>query len=216
MTVKAAPHEIAIPSVAGIYQRRNPSAGAVLSGALAGKASTAALASGLASKADSDSVISALAAKADSGHSHAIANITSLQAALDAKALATDLTTGLANKAAVETSGSFTGTLTGVTGSVTDSIAYVKFAGLILLTVPDLLGTSNATSCTITGMPVAIRPSTARQLICRVQNGGVFGHGGCSIGTDGVMTLTNGILFAVFSNILGKGIPAQVLPPYAL
>lgn len=64
---------------------------------------------------------------------------------------------------AVTSSGSFTGTLTGVSGTVTGTISYRIVNNLVTLFMgADLTGTSNSTSMTITGAPVAVRPSFAR------------------------------------------------------
>ena len=55
-------------------------------------------------------------------------------------------------------SGSFTGTLTGCTTSPTGTVNYVRNGRMVLLAIPYMIGTSNTTSMTLTGMPVAIRP----------------------------------------------------------
>lgn len=183
---------------------------------------------------------SAIAGKADLSHAHAISSITGLQDALDAKAAAADMTAALAakaaashshaesdiaglvadllainaslsGKAAAETTGNYTGTLTGVTGSVTGTVHYVKSGSIVVLTIPQLTGTSNSTAATLTGMPASIRPARTQVILGRVQDGGVFGLGGLSVGTDGVVTLSNGILFGLFSAILGKGIAGQTV-----
>jgi hypothetical protein len=64
---------------------------------------------------------------------------------------------------AVTSAGSFTGTLTGVSGTITGTINYRIVNNLVTLFMgADLTGTSNSTSMTITGAPVAVRPSFAR------------------------------------------------------
>lgn len=55
--------------------------------------------------------------------------------------------------------GSFTATLTGVTTSVTGTARYVRVGKSVTLYLPPLVGVSNSTSCTITGMPAAIASS---------------------------------------------------------
>lgn len=55
-------------------------------------------------------------------------------------------------------SGSFTGTLTGCTTSPTGTVTYVRNGRMVMLAIPYMVGTSNTTSMTLTGMPVAIRP----------------------------------------------------------
>lgn len=54
---------------------------------------------------------------------------------------------------------SFTATLTGVTGSITGTAYFVRVGKFVTLRLPTLIGTSNTTAMTITGMPTQIRPS---------------------------------------------------------
>lgn len=56
------------------------------------------------------------------------------------------------------TTAAFTITLTGVAESVTGTATYVRNGRMVLLAIPYMVGTSNTTSMTLTGMPVAIRP----------------------------------------------------------
>lgn len=68
---------------------------------------------------------------------------------------------------------SFTATLTGVSGTVTDTAYYYKLGKTVILTLPTLTGTSNATSKTITGLPSAIAPArTVSQIGAGLNNGG--------------------------------------------
>lgn len=55
--------------------------------------------------------------------------------------------------------GSYTGTLTGCTTSPTATITYQRIGNLVMLNIPALTATSNATSFTITGAPAVIRPA---------------------------------------------------------
>lgn len=55
--------------------------------------------------------------------------------------------------------GSFTATLTGVSGSVTGTSDYEVTDNTVTVCIPELLGTSNATTATITGVPSEIRSS---------------------------------------------------------
>lgn len=58
--------------------------------------------------------------------------------------------------------GSFTGTLTGMTASTTGTINYVKTGRVITLyTTANILGTSNAATMTLTGLPAAAAPITS-------------------------------------------------------
>jgi hypothetical protein len=66
---------------------------------------------------------------------------------------------------AVVTSGTFTGTLTGVVGSVTCDVDYKIVSNVVTLSIEvSATGTSNSTAFTITGLPVAVRPSIAKML----------------------------------------------------
>lgn len=60
---------------------------------------------------------------------------------------------------AIESTSTFTATLTGVDASVTGTARYVKLGNFVSLTIPSLSGTSNATTCTISGLPAAIQPT---------------------------------------------------------
>ena len=63
---------------------------------------------------------------------------------------------------ALYTTGSFTGTLTGCTTSPTATINYAIVGNIVhLWAAAALTGTSNSVNCTITGAPVAIRPSAS-------------------------------------------------------
>lgn len=64
---------------------------------------------------------------------------------------------------ATTVSGTFTGTLTGITTTVTGTIRYTITGGVATVTVPAAFsGTSNSTACTISGMPDALKPATAK------------------------------------------------------
>jgi hypothetical protein len=112
--------------------------------------------------------------------------------------------------------GSFTGTLTGVTGTVTGTISYRVNGSLCTLQVPSsIVGTSNTTACTITGMPAGIRPTSDQLLGCWVVDNSVDKWGAITIGTGGTITLANGIPGTAFTNSGGKGIDRNTLT-YAL
>jgi hypothetical protein len=57
--------------------------------------------------------------------------------------------------------GSFTVTGTGFTTTITGTAYYTKIGNAVSLSIPDLAGTSNSTSFTITGLPVELRPINA-------------------------------------------------------
>lgn len=58
-----------------------------------------------------------------------------------------------------QTTGTYEATLTGCTTSPTVTVRYVITGSTVTIYVPSVSATSNATSCTLTGAPVAIRPT---------------------------------------------------------
>lgn len=85
----------------------------------------------------------------------------------------------------------FTLTLTGISGSSTVTARYTRIGKVVVLYWPDLVGTSNATGLTMTGMPVAIRPAREQWVVMDgVQNNTTeFYQGSIAIATSGVMTV---------------------------
>jgi hypothetical protein len=68
---------------------------------------------------------------------------------------------------AVTSAGEFTGTLTGVDATITGTFDYKIVSGVVTISVDaDVIGTSNTTAMTITGLPAAIRPSVAKGVAC--------------------------------------------------
>jgi hypothetical protein len=59
--------------------------------------------------------------------------------------------------------GTFTITATGYTAAVTGTATWSRVGKLVTIAVPFLSGTSNATTLTLTGIPVAIQPATLGQ-----------------------------------------------------
>lgn len=81
-------------------------------------------------------------------------------------------------------------TLTGVSGSVTGTAKITKVGDHITITIPDLDGTSNATTKTITGIPAAYFPaSVKRYVMVASDNGGAYAAARAHLGIDGVVTL---------------------------
>ena len=66
--------------------------------------------------------------------------------------------------------GSFTGTLTGCTTSPTGTFYYSIANNVVTLSIPRLTGTSNTTSCTITGISAEATPSVESQAIVSIIN----------------------------------------------
>lgn len=92
--------------------------------------------------------------------------------------------------------GSFTGTLTGCSTSPTETFNYSVFGKTVTVSLEvDLLATSNANTCTVTGFPSAIRPATASftTFILTQDNGGTPLVSRGRVETDGTLTLTDGI-----------------------
>lgn len=66
--------------------------------------------------------------------------------------------------------GTFTGTITGCTTSPTGTCKYVVMGNIVTLLLSTITGTSNTTSLTMTGLPAAIQPATAQNIICTVED----------------------------------------------
>jgi hypothetical protein len=70
-----------------------------------------------------------------------------------------------ATKAYVDTSGSFTATLVGCTTSPTATCYYAKSGNIATVYIASVTGTSNSTSLSMTGVPVAIRPTREQKVM---------------------------------------------------
>jgi hypothetical protein len=87
------------------------------------------------------------------------------------------------------TEGTFTATLTGVSGSVTGTAYYVKTGKSVILYLPSLTGTSNASTCTVTGMPSAIFPTRGQRVtVPNIWDNDIEYEGFASIATNGTIT----------------------------
>ena len=87
--------------------------------------------------------------------------------------------------------GSFTVTATGFSGTVPSGTArYVRIGKHVTLRLPQLSGTSNATTCTITGLFPPLIPAIAATVVVAIVDNGVGIIGQMIVGSDGVMTLT--------------------------
>jgi hypothetical protein len=112
--------------------------------------------------------------------------------------------------------GSFTGTLTGYASPPTGAVTFIVNGKLALLQLPALTGTSNATGMTLTGAPVEVRPKTAKTVLVLITNNGTAAVAQAVIGTDGVITFSNGIgVGTAFTNSGTKGIQ-KLQVPYSL
>lgn len=84
--------------------------------------------------------------------------------------------------------GTYTATLTGVTTSVTGTARFVRDGSGVTLYLPVLVGTSNATSATITGLPPALRPARVQFMtIDGIYDAGNSYTGAIGVRTDGVI-----------------------------
>ena len=85
----------------------------------------------------------------------------------------------------------FTLTGTGFTTTVTVTARYVKIGEQVTLAFPTLVGTSNATTLTLTGIPTAIQTTRAQiQMMLGVDGGATYRVGVCSIAAGGTWSLT--------------------------
>lgn len=127
---------------------------------------------------------------------------------------------------AVNTSGTFVGTLTGMAGATTGTFNYEIVGKHVTLTcIAAVQGTSNATSMSLTGIPVAIQPATGIPsfLLLITDNGtSKIGFAQCSAATFAIGLFQNGTaLFTstVFTNFTAtglKGLPAGWTVTYSL
>jgi hypothetical protein len=119
-----------------------------------------------------------------------------------------------ATEVAVTVASTFTGTLTGCTTSPTATFNYRKVNNIVTLwTDANLLGVSNTTAMTITGVPAAIRPTTQKSVGgCDLTDNSIAVVGTAYIGTGGAITFgvdtVSGtkIIPSVFTNSNNKGI----------
>ena len=84
----------------------------------------------------------------------------------------------------------YTGTATGMTTSPTGTVSYTLTGNEATLNLPEITGTSNATTFTVTGMPAEARPATRKTVLGRAQdNGGAIVPVRIDIETTGVLTI---------------------------
>lgn len=90
-------------------------------------------------------------------------------------------------------SGTFTGTLTGMTATTTGTVNWVKMSttGAMVYITADILGTSNATTMTMTGLPSSVQPTNSTYVPCaRLENNSAFGLAGYASISGGTITFT--------------------------
>jgi hypothetical protein len=88
------------------------------------------------------------------------------------------------NSVPIFASGTFTATLTGCTTSPTGTATWYRVGNIVTLVLPSLSGISNATTCTVTGLPAGIQPAT---LGSQAQRMGYFSDNGTHVGVFAVI-----------------------------
>lgn len=124
---------------------------------------------------------------------------------------------------------SFTGTLTGMSGATTGTVFYIVQGGICTLHLTSsILGTSNSSAMTMTGLPAAVRPSGTKGFNCSdiSDNGNSNMQGGGTVSSAGVITfnlhVTNGVTnrvtrdAAAFTSSGSKGLLSQWQISYPL
>ena len=116
---------------------------------------------------------------------------------------ATTVTIGSGN-AITGSTGSFTGTLTGYASGPTGTVSYTIANGVVTLYLAaGISGTSNSSAMTMTGLPVAVRPSSARGFCCTdvSDNGNSNMQAGGVVGTGGTITFNLWVTNAVTNRV---------------
>jgi hypothetical protein len=110
--------------------------------------------------------------------------------------------------------GSFTATLTGCSGTPTVTATWARVGNLVILNIPELVGTSTSTACTITGLPAEIQTATSQNIGAYIENNSAVAAGGVQVSAgSGTITLFSTNAFsATFTNGGTKGFFAGVLP----
>ena len=99
---------------------------------------------------------------------------------------------------------SFTASSTGLTATLTGTAYATKTGNSIILNLPNVNGTSNSDSFSLTGMPTSLRPAVQQIVVARIYDNSVHSIGIAVIKTDGVIDFYTGAL-GVFAITGGKG-----------
>lgn len=114
-------------------------------------------------------------------------------------------------------SGTFQGTFTGFSGTApVVTCQYVRLGNLVHLLIPDRIGTSNATTFTMTGIPSAIRPGNDQSNALELLDSGTEFIGTAIIRTDGSVRFEKDGSATGFTNSGQKGTGAYVVLTYFL
>ncbi len=117
------------------------------------------------------------------------------------------------NNISTEEHGTYTATLTGCTTSPTGTVRYNRVGTMVVLHIPAISGTSNATTMTLTGTPAALAvgaDTTAHAVF-------VTDNGTASIGTVSIDAATRTLTFglgassAAFTNSGTKGVRSSIM-----
>lgn len=114
------------------------------------------------------------------------------------------------------TTSTFTATATGMTASITGTAKYTISGNQVTLDLPALVGTSNTTACTITGLPAAIQPASGKGFCVVTEDNTVITVSQATL-SAGTLTLLKGTTpTALFTNVGTKGLPSPVSLTYTL
>jgi len=95
--------------------------------------------------------------------------------------------------------------ITGLTTTPTVQWRYQIANNIVTIFAQTLNGTSNTTACTLTGLPVLIRPTNSQTILITVQDNGIISMGKGVVDSAGVITLSSSVAGAVFTNSGSKG-----------
>jgi hypothetical protein len=108
--------------------------------------------------------------------------------------------------------GQFTGVLTGVTTLVSDAIQFNKVGSTVTLKFKTMLGTSNSTACTITGLPAYLKPIKQQVCVARVRDNGIVDYGNAIVSEiDGTIVFGVGADSVIFTASGTKGIESSTI-----
>jgi len=121
--------------------------------------------------------------------------------------------------APVYASDSFIGTLTGVTTTVTGTVIWYRTGHLVTMIIPSMTGTSDSTSCSITGVPVELHPATSGNTtgaLPFLDNSIYVDTVVAGIGVAGTIVFGKGQLNGGFTGGGTKGSNTRILYTYSL
>jgi hypothetical protein len=107
----------------------------------------------------------------------------------------------------------FVASLTGLTTVPTGTCRYTLTGKQVVLYVTNILGTSNATLMTLTGLPALITPARNQVMNCFIQDSGVVGLGRANINSSGIIGFERYSAINAIGNFVasgGKGVTEQV------